>query len=127
MKSIEYVKKPEGEYGIVAGHFFIDCKCGSSLGCTYGESISFIEVELERLEMAYKRIYEGSEIKHTFYIGNVALESLLESHHEEKGENTPLVLICNGCKSTLPLTMALYKQIQEESKRIIRESMNQNK
>lgn len=122
MEYLQYVKKPEGEYGAVGGHFFIDCVCGSDKGCCYDETTPKLKTELEQLERHYKYVYSDSEIKHTFYIGNVALKSILESHHEEKGEDSPLVLVCNNCKNKFSLTMKFFEYIREESGKILMKS-----
>jgi len=127
IEEFHYIQKPEGEYGAVGGHFFIDCACGSDKGCYYDETSPEIRTELEKLEIHYKHIYSDSEVKHTFYISNVALKSILEAHHGEKGENSPLVLVCDNCKNKFPLTMKFYEYIREESGKILKKSTEEDR
>jgi hypothetical protein len=127
MESLKYVQRSEGEYGDVGGHFFIDCACGSDKGCSYENIIPEIKKDLENSELLYKQVYSDSKIKHTFYINNFALKIILEVHHDEKGEDSPLVLICRDCGNKFPLTMKFYEQINEESKRISKKLMKENR
>ena len=127
MDCFKYVQRPEGEYGSVGGHFFIDCVCGSDKGCSYSDTLPQVKQELENLERHYKYVYSDSKIKHTFYINNCALNAILESHHDEKGEDSPLVLACNNCGNKFPLTMKLYEQIREESGKILIKSIEEDR
>lgn len=127
MEYLQYIKKPEGEYGVIGGHFFIDCSCGSDKGMSYGETVPKLKEELENLETHYKYVYSDSKIKHTFYISNIAIKNILEAHHCEEGEDSPLVLICDDCGNKFPLTMKFYEYVREESRKILVKSAEEDR
>lgn len=127
MDYLKYVQRPEGEYGDVGGHFFIDCACGSDKGCSYSDTLPEIKKDLEHSEVHYKYVYSDSDIKHTFFINNFALKTILEIHHDEKGEDSPLVLACNNCGNKFPLTMKFYESIMKESRKILMKSMEEDR
>lgn len=105
------IEKPEGFFGYIAGHFFIDCACGNFLG-------SYFEVEddseftdtLQSTTSLYKSQSNG-KTKHTLYMNShLFAERLSEIQLEGKVLN----VICNNCNKKIPFTLDKYHKLRKE-------------
>ena len=115
------IEKPEGTYGVVAGHIYFDCKCGSNK-CHYEKSLEKdcdgeieIAVEGAASKMVVNKESNYPDSKHTFYTSLFAFKMVLddvdffieEGNFNEKG----LPLICDGCKNKFVFTSELVEKL----------------
>ncbi|HUS51395.1 MAG TPA: hypothetical protein VMZ91_14595 [Candidatus Paceibacterota bacterium] len=106
-----YIEKPDGFFGYIVGHFFIDCVCGNFLG-------SHFEVEgdpeftdtLQSTMNLYKS-QSNRKTKHTLYMNSSLFVDRLS---EIQLEGKVLNVICNSCNKKFPFTLDRYHKLRKE-------------
>ncbi len=104
---MDSITREEGTYSFINGHFAIDCSCGNlDIEARVGD---------EYTNRMYRMASTGREIitKHTFYARDMIINSLLESHQEEEGDE-PLSIICRNCERDFALTYESSREIARE-------------
>ena len=89
-------------------HFAIECNCGSMDGSRY-KDISTVEKECSDFYVP-----SNQKSEYTYYMNEEIFRQLLELRRVVDKNESPLVIICNGCDNEFSFTQGSYEELHKK-------------